>query len=173
MQLRRQIIKIVTAISLVFVGVNSSYAAEISHQQAKEIKAEIKQLVDDYGYYRDSYQAEGYANVFSEDGKFIFRGQVYQGHEALAKRIHDADKTGVSLHMMSSSHVDILDANNATGIHYAAIYSKTPEEPLQKGAMISVNGPAVIGKYTDKYVLTENGWKISERMFIPVFNTAE
>lgn len=159
--------------SLFILSLTASNAAEISFDQTKAIKAEIKQLVDDYGYYRDSYNAEGYANVFSEDGKFTFRGKVYQGREVLAQRIRDYDPSGVSMHMMSSSHVEIIDANNASGIHYAAIYSKTPEEPLEKGAMISVNGPAVIGKYADKYVLTDDGWKISERMFTPIFNTAE
>lgn len=173
MQNRQRLIKLVYLITL-FVGfVTIGNATDISFEENKAIKAEIKQLVDDYGFYRDSYDAESYANVFSEDGKFFFRGQVYQGREALAKRIQDYDQSGVSMHMMSSSHIEILDATNATGIHYASIYSKTPEEPLEKGEMISVSGPAVIGKYADKYVLTNEGWKISERMFTPIFNTAE
>ena len=67
--------------------------------------------------------------------------------------------------------INIIDENNATGIHYAAIYSNTPDESHEARAVISVNGPVVIGKYNDKYVRTEEGWKISERAFKPVFNT--
>ncbi len=173
MKIKQQIINMLTVISLILISVNTSFAAELTHQQAQEIKSEIKQLVDDYGYYRDILQPEGHANVFAEDGKFMFRGEVYQGREAIAKRIEEHETTGLSMHMMSSSHVDIIDANNATGVHYAAVYSVTPEQPLEEGEIFPVNGPNVIGKYIDKYVLTSEGWKISERQFTRVFSTTE
>lgn len=175
MRIRCQLSQLVLVFSLIAtsLGLNTASAASVSHDDAVAIKAEIKQLVDAYGVYRDDFNAAGYASLFAEDGKFFFQGDVFEGRAVLQKRVEDADHATVYMHMMSSGHIEIIDENNATGAHYAAIYSVTPDEPVAGGGPISVPGPSVIGKYSDKYIRTEEGWRFAERSFSPVFNTAK
>jgi hypothetical protein len=148
----------------------SAHAAEMSVEQQVSAKSEIKMLVDGYAIHRDSLNADAYADLFAEDGKFIFRGTVYTGREVLQQRIKDVNPLSTTMHVMASSLITLVDEEHATGVHYAMIYSKMLDKPVERGETIPVKSFAVMGKYLDKYTLTKAGWKIAERSFQPVFS---
>jgi uncharacterized protein (TIGR02246 family) len=157
---------------LLVVGIANVQAAEMSAEQEWMIKAEIKQLVDQYAMSRDNLDAVGYANVFAESGSLIINGQAYTGRDVIQARVEAVNPNRNSMHVMSTSQIQILDENNATGIHYATIYDPAPDESQNQGGMIAVAGFSAQGKYFDKYQLTDEGWKISERRFQPVYRLA-
>jgi|MEHZ01.4.fsa_nt_MEHZ011219110.1_15 hypothetical protein len=58
-----------------------------------------------------------------------------------------------------------IDENNATGVTYASVASEQKGE----GGPATLESFTVTGKYFDKFVKTEDGWKISERIFTVIY----
>lgn len=158
---------------ILFMMVTLAPAADLTEAETLKIKADIKQLVDNYAITRDNWDAKGHANLFTEQAKLIMNGAVTQGREAVQKRIEGLNHNGRSLHMMTSSQITIIDKNTATGIQYVAVYTNTPEQPVKEEESIAVKGPSRMGKYFDKYERTPEGWKFAERRLLTVFTTAE
>ena len=159
-----------TSFIILFSSVIFAQSSEMSKEDTMAVKFEIMDLVHAYALHRDSRDAVGYASVFSDDGKLIVRGNAVEGREAIQARLENDNSTSIGMHLLGTSHIDIVDADNATGIHYAEVYSYTPKEG-EKAGTYYVDGPRVIGKYLDVYARTDEGWKITERKFTPVFTT--
>ncbi len=151
------------------VASNESLKAQLAHMQAVNAKAEIIQLVHAYGFARDGYDGQAYADVFAPDGKFHFQGQVFQGHAAIAARVPPkSEATGPTLHLVTTSHVELTSSTTATGRHYGMVYTG---DFAADGAPGPVPGRlAINGVYNDSYVLTDKGWKIADRAFTPILN---
>lgn len=66
-------------------------------------------------------------------------------------------------HLMSTIRITPIDADNATGISYATIYSAP-------AGSTTVEGFTLIGEYHDTFVRTAKGWKISKRELHTAFN---
>jgi len=169
--LQNTVIKLIGVILFAVIG--SVQAQSLSKNEVLMIKAEIDVLVNEYAYYRDTKDAVAYASLFAEDGKLVIGGNAVEGRAAIQKRVEDANQESVGMHMMATGIVDVLDANNATGVHYAAVFSITPDEGADASAAIPNSGPITQGKYTDKYVNTDEGWKIAERSFTRVYVPAK
>ena len=158
---------VAVTLSLVLV---TAQAADLSAEEEWRIKAEIKQLVDRYAMSRDNLDAEGYAGVFAEDGTLFLFGESYTGHDDIASLSESWDVDSVGMHMMSTSQITIVDESNATGIHYSTVYGAVPPESHEEGGLIEISGPVIQGKYSDVYRLTDEGWRIAERRFQPVYS---
>lgn len=179
MKLRYFAVPLAAVIGLVGCSENTQISAlltkipvmDASMQEALH-KSEIIQLAHAYGYARDNYDGKAYANVFAKDGKFNFRGEVFQGREAIAARVPPkSEATGVSMHFVSTSHVELTGPRTAKGVHYGFVYlGDYPEGSDKTGVVPGEMGSP--GIYTDSYILTEDeGWKIAERTYQPIFGT--
>ena len=169
-----KLINTFTKLTLVFLlaTFGSVQAQSLSHAEVMAIKAEISVLVNEYAYHRDNKDAVAYANTFAEDGKLVIGGNAVEGRAAIQKRVEGANQESVGMHMMATGYVEVIDANNATGTHYAAVYGAAPVEGAE-GQPIEITGPITQGKYTDKYTNTAEGWKLAERSFTRVYVTAK
>lgn len=145
-------------------------AQEISPNDEWRIKVEIKQLSDNYGYYRDHFMVDEYLSIWAEDAIAIDGDRMWEGHEELRTRVPAPTSTRLSMHVMSTSHIDIIDESHATGVHYATIYGARLDGPREQNEIIETGGVYLIAKYTDEYVLTDEGWKISRREIDRVFS---
>ena len=157
----------------ILVAAGSAYAADVSPEQEWQIKAEIKQLADNYGYYRDHFMADEYLTIWAEDAIAIDGDRMWQGHEELRTRIPAPTSTGLTMHVMGTSHIDIIDDSHATGTHYATVYRATLEGSREQNEIMQMNGVYLVAKYMDEYVRTEDGWKISRRDIDRTFTSAE
>ena len=142
-------------------------AAELSAAQKREIIFECQQLVTDYAYYRDLRDADKFADLFTEDARMLARGQWNEGRQALRDHVNGDDMETVSMHLMTTIKIMPQDEKSATGISYAAVAHEPKAEGESAAALL--DNFAVVGKYHDTFVLTDDGWKISERIFRPVF----
>ncbi|GAB5498326.1 MAG: hypothetical protein PsegKO_06370 [Pseudohongiellaceae bacterium] len=131
--------------------------APLSH--ADDVRDACSALVIDYAQYRDQFDAESFANLFTEDGILIIGESRWEGRDAIRARIEALDSSTTIRHHMSSIRITQQDAHHATGVSYAVIYSS----PAGSNA---ISGPALIGDYIDRYVLTEDGWRISHRELV-------
>jgi len=156
-------------IALSFMLLNAE-AQEMSAEDEWRAKAEIRQLVDKYAFSRDNLDADGYAGVFAENGTLLLFGESYTGREAIRSLSENWNTDSVGMHIMSTSLITLLDERSATGINYATVYGETPDSSHQEGDLIPVTNFVVQGRYFDKYELTDEGWKISERRFEPIYS---
>lgn len=123
------------------------------------------QLVVDYAFYRDRPDADGVAELFSEDATFTLLGTEFKGREAIRARVAAGVGGPVFRHLISTINIRLSeDEREARGVTYVTVYqgqSETLPQTLRK--------PMVIGEYHDRFVQTGVGWKIAERVFVPVF----
>jgi uncharacterized protein (TIGR02246 family) len=120
-------------------------------------------LVTDYAYHRDQFNAEEFADLFTEDATLTVVGQTWVGRDNIQQRIEEL-KTGSTIrHEMSTIRIVPVDADNATGVSYATIYSAPAGET-------SVSGFALMGEYLDEFVRTTDGWKISKRVLVQKYS---
>ncbi len=158
-----------SAFALLFSVSTSAAIADVSRQQTAVINARIQQLVADYAITRDNLDAVSYSNTFAEDGAIVLFGETYKGREVLKKRIEASDPNVVTIHMMGPGQINVVDNNTATGVQYVVVYRGIKGESHKEGSPLPITNLMVVGKYHDRYVNTDDGWKFSERRFEAVF----
>ncbi len=120
-------------------------------------------LVTDYAYHRDQFNAKEFSELFTEDASLTVVNQTWVGRENIAQRIEGL-KTGSTIrHEMSTIRIVPVDENHATGVSYATIYSAPAGET-------SVSGFALMGEYHDEFVRTAEGWRISKRVLVQKYS---
>lgn len=130
---------------------------------ADEITDACAALVISYAQHRDNYEANAFANLFTENGTLIIGNDRWEGRDEIRARIEALNSDITIRHHMSSIRITHIDENHASGVSYAVIYSSPP-------GTNEISGPSFIGDYLDQYVKTDEGWKISRRELISVFN---
>ncbi len=130
---------------------------------AEDVYRACSNLVTDYAYHRDQFNAKEFANLFTEDASLTVVNQTWVGRENIEQRIEGL-KTGSTIrHEMSTIRIVPIDENHAAGVSYATIYS-APE------GVTSVSGFALMGEYHDEFVRTADGWKISKRVLVQKYS---
>ena len=135
----------------------------IPSSQASDVYRDCINLVTDYAYYRDRFDAIGFSNLFTEDASLKVGNGTWEGRSNIRARIEGLDSSGSIRHLMSTIRIQPVDALNATGVSYATIYTAA-------AGSNSTEGFAIIGEYHDSFVLTDDGWKISNRELRSVFS---
>jgi hypothetical protein len=70
--------------------------------------------------------------------------------------------------MVSNIRITVHSAVRASGASYALIFVGEQSSP-EDSAPVAVSGFTAMGEYHDEFVLTEGGWRIAGRRFIPAF----
>ncbi len=130
---------------------------------ASDVYRDCINLVTDYAYYRDRFDAVEFSNIFTEDASLSVGNQTWVGRDDIRARIEGLDKSGSIRHLMSTIRIEPVDALHATGVSYATIYTAA-------GGSNSTEGFAIIGEYHDEFELTDDGWRISRRELKSVFS---
>ena len=139
-------------------------AAPTFGTESLDIVRACERLIADYAYFRDREEAEPYAAVFAVDGVFEFRGARFVGRKAIRQRLVDAAGQVVTRHVMSNVRITPIDADNAEATSIVTLYQGDRSTPP-----IEVPGMLGIGEYHDRFVRTDEGWKIAHRKFVDVF----
>ena len=130
-------------------------------------KTSLRNLGLDYANHRDQSLGERLAQLFTEDAELLVNGQTFVGREALRNRFK-APATQTFRHMMSNVQITVTGETHATGVSYALIFAGAIE-PQNPGAPIVVSDFLAMGEYHDTFELTDVGWRIASRRFVPVF----
>ncbi|MEM7077023.1 MAG: nuclear transport factor 2 family protein [Pseudomonadota bacterium] len=130
-----------------------------------DVRKACTDLVLDYAYYRDRPDADALAALFAEDAELSVLGQTYVGREAITARLRGAENGPSFRHLMSTIRIFPVDATFARGVSYVTVYS------APHGAS-EVEGFLGMGEYHDEFVLTEQGWRIAAREYVPVYTQA-
>lgn len=157
--------------------------AQLEHQLAAlttelnrlhDIEA-IRRLTVDYAHYNDTLDGEPYGNCFTPDGIMdasqcdpnimIHRGpaEIRAVNEAVWEhQAHTRPDGGACIHMQLNHRVTVLDGDYAEGTVYFVAWG------LSKSGQRS----EFIGRYEDKYRRTQDGWRFTERILVPLMPTA-
>ena len=142
-------------LSLSFFLIPAAYAGDVYR--------ECINLVTDYAYHRDRFDATEFSNLFTEDASLSIGNQTWAGRDNIRARIESLDKSGSIRHLMSTIRIEPIDERHASGVSYATIYTAA-------AGSNSTEGFEVIGEYHDNFVLTNDGWRISNRELKVVFS---
>jgi hypothetical protein len=123
---------------------------------------EIQQLVARYAYALDSGADAGrmYASLFAPDGAFLrSSGKRISGRDPLAELATKHHRGAMVVYHFITNHTIEPSAEGAIGKQYLA--------QLKIGENDTPSELAGAGHYEDAYVKTEDGWRFSQRQFIP------
>lgn len=120
-------------------------------------------LVVAYTHLIDGGRAADVADLFAEDGVWSAGKIRYEGREqiraAFAER-QALDRT--SRHVCTNIGIDVVDADNATGLVYLTLYRG--DGPGPHPAI-----PDLVGEYRDRFVRTDEGWRFATRTAAAAF----
>lgn len=139
------------------------FADTDSARDAATVRA-CERLIADYAYFRDREEAEPYAAVFAPNGVFEFRGTRFEGRHAIAARLTDGAGKVITRHVMSNVRIEPVSAAEAIGTSLVTLYQADLGDLPR-----TVDGFLGIGEYHDRFVLTDDGWRIAHRKFVDVF----
>ena len=132
------------------------------------IERDCERLVTAYCHLVDHGEAEQIADLFTEDGVWTSPEVTMDGREAIRKAMafRQANAARMSRHVCNNFLLDISDPDHAEGTVYLTLYRHDGEE----GRSFSpLEGPAMVGEYRDRFVRTEEGWRISHREIVVDF----
>jgi hypothetical protein len=104
---------------------------------------------------------EYFVSLFTEEG-VLDTGRPLAGRAAIADAISRRPDELRSRHVITNVFIDVLSEQEARGISYLTLYRHLGPESL-KGEPVSLEGPAGVGHYEDRFEKTEEGWKFSRR----------
>lgn len=146
-----------TTIKRVMLGAALYFTASFAGAASDDVYWACSNLVTDYAYHRDQFNAEEFADLFTEDASLTVVNQTWVGRTEIEQRIEGL-KTGSTIrHEMSTIRIVPVDDDHATGVSYATIYSAPEGET-------TVAGFVLMGEYHDEFVRTSEGWKINKRV---------
>lgn len=151
------------------IGASGTAWAGMGDQDRSDVavRKACQQLILDYASFRDQRRGTEFANLFAVDGVLTVDGQTFVGRKALAARFADAPSQR-SRHMMSNIRITVQDAKSASAVSYALIFVGAVPSAAQAAPVVVPNF-TVMGEYHDKFVFTEEGWRMAARRFIPAF----
>jgi SnoaL-like domain len=123
-------------------------------------------VITRYTHFVDLGEAERVPELFTEDGLFTTPTEEHKGQEALSTRFKFVAEEAVRLpwvlrHVCTNVLVDAVSPEEATATVYVTIYRH--DGPVDGPAPVA--GPTKIGRYRDRLVKTDRGWRFAERHF--------
>lgn len=108
----------------------------------------------------DRFDDDTVLDLFTADGVFNRPGNVVKGRDALRGWLKGRPRDVVTRHICTNIAIKVINEKEASGITYFTFYRgpKDDDRPV-----LPLNGPDIVGEYHDRYLLTDDGWRIAER----------
>lgn len=122
-----------------------------------------ERLMIEYCHFVDHGEASRIAGQFTDDGVWTSPENTMTGRaeiEAGFKR-REAATHRRSRHVCTNALVDVIDADNATGVVYLTLHRHDDKERPDRVRPSEV--PDIVGEYRDTFVRTAAGWRFSRR----------
>jgi len=113
--------------------------------------AEIRALSAMYNRYANTADGDQLSLLFLEDGEFCSNGQVYRGRRELARVVSSAREI---VHITTDALIDV-EGDEATQTSQKISVRRQPDKSLNR--FVST------GRYIDRLVRTEVGWRFQRR----------
>ena len=161
-------IRIVVSLVLTFAYVSASAQQPIQSNGTSE----CERLLEDYAYYRDRFDADNFANLFTED---VYLGRApgygYTGRQAMHDLITGRGPE-TNMTMFGGMRLDAVDSSTVEGTLYGVVLKGELIEEGEPALVIGQPGAeATYSRYevTCKLVDADTGWKISSLSLTTLF----
>ena len=111
-------------------------------------------LVDDFG------DRASVPELFTDDGVWESDESRLEGHDQIAEFFGRREAHRTSRHVSSNVAVRVTGPDSAEGLSYFTLYRYVGEKPRVPDLD---NQPVILGQYTDRFVRTDQGWRIAHR----------
>lgn len=120
------------------------------------IEHECAKLVQRYCILVDDFRHQELVALWARDGLWETWKGPLSGHAAMLAYLDAKPQTDTTIHMAHNIVIDVVDANNATGVATFAYYGTSRDDP-------KATIPRVVGRYFDRFVRTDDGWRFVHR----------
>jgi|GEM_PF-251659 len=123
---------------------------------------ECERLIQLYCHWTDHGEAARVADLFTEDGVWASADNTMNGRESIRRgfQARQANTRRMSRHICTGALIDVIDADNASGVVYLTLYRHDAEAGRTTSP---TQAPSMIGEYRDRFVRTAAGWRIQRR----------
>lgn len=126
----------------------------------EQARAACEALCKAYGPAADAGDGEALANLFTPDGVFNRLGTEIAGRAAIRAMIASRPVGVWTQHQCSNVRIEIAaDGRSASG---------KVDLQMRRGSADGDSVDEIRAEYTDRYVLTDEGWRIRERKVVMV-----
>lgn len=136
----------------------------MQHTDESLIRQACADLIVRYAYLNDERRFDELADLFTEDA-VLYRPsspeQGIAGRPAILEAFRKRPAEAMTFHVTTDVLIDVENVEQAQGRSRILLLSAT--RPPEAGALPSDAKPAVPGVFRDRFQLTEQGWKFSER----------
>jgi ketosteroid isomerase-like protein len=140
----------------------------VTDTERLSIERACERLSVDYCRLIDDGDFKAVVQLFTPDAVWHHLKGLIVGHAGITAYF-DAKPPSFGRHHVSNMHIDVVDADHAEGGAYFIFYV-APAKPADGPA--SMTGPAVAGRYSDRFVRTPQGWRFAERRILLEFKAA-
>ncbi|WP_425409814.1 nuclear transport factor 2 family protein [Hyphococcus sp.] len=155
-----------TPVMLVMMVLGAKANAETS--TAEMVRA-CTGLNHDYAIARDTADADAFAGLFTEDAVFTMQGQTFAGREKILERLKPGASANFARLLINTVQIKPTSGDTASGVTYFTMFmaaeGNEPDLPVTDFIVF-------MGEYHDKYLMTGEGCKITDRKTVPMFSGA-
>jgi len=130
-------------------------------------------LCNQFAVFNDGGRHDDLAALFTEDGRYARPtdpDNFVSGKTAILAAFKSRPQDKITRHLITNIIVDVTGANTARGICYVTLFNGSTNNPAEKFGF-KANPAILIGEYHDEFVLTESGWRFSQRGGRLIFTT--
>lgn len=113
----------------------------------------IRSLYERYNHGIDSGDGAMFASCFTDDASLNTMGEPMVGHTAIAEFAEMTHGAMPALRHEATNVVIEVDGDTATGVAFL------------KAFMVPDHSMVITGRYADEFRRTDDGWRISNRVF--------
>ena len=141
--------------------------AAVTGAELAAIERACHRLVVAYARATDLGDPAAAGALFTEDGVLEMPGgRRFVGRAAIAGRIAAQPPRQVSRHLLSNIAVAACSTDHASGSLLVTMYRGSGADD---GRAVRLDGPYLVGEYSDDYRRTPDGWRIAHRRLTTVF----
>ena len=132
--------------------------------ERRAIEADIERLIKRYVNLNDAQDWDAVANLYTEGARFARPsrpGEFVEGRAAILAGFR-ARPPRAQRHVIANVVVDVESPSSARAFSVIVLYQGEPAPAGQLPAM-SADSP-LVGTFTDRLVLTGEGWRFAERV---------
>jgi hypothetical protein len=139
---------------------NAHAAAQATAHDDERAERACERLSIAFAIGVDRFDDDAVLNLFTHDGVFNRPGNVVKGRDALHGWLKGRPRDVVTRHICTNISIKVINKKEASGITYFTFYRGAKDgEP----SVLPLHGPDIVGEYLDRFLLTDDGWRIAER----------
>jgi hypothetical protein len=128
------------------------------------IEHECRKLMVAYARCLDRGDAEGFANLYTEDAMYkpAINPEPIYGRQAILQWAYAYPKGRLTCHISTNEFVEVVDETHATGSAYCVTF----REPIPRPDAVSdAVTPRAVVEYFDTFLRTDEGWRFASRYY--------